>query len=308
MKFGMITESHMQKYHGMSCKEYSEKFNLRKGQINPHHSKNIIGKGNPRYGVKPSKETREKIRKIHEESGRFKGKGNPMFGKTHTKKVRKIISDKLKISLKGEGNPFFGKKHKKETKRRISKIRIERGLAKGKNNPLYGKKHTEETKRRISEKNKGENNANFGKKLSEKRKRELSKIKKKFFKENPEKHAQYIIAENYKKQKNRRGGYISKKQIEIYESLKQKFSDARLNHPIVTEKRVYFADVGIPSLNLDVEYDCEYWHDEKKDKIRDKDIMDIGWKVIRLKDKHVDKIKGEELLNHVLVLIESKLS
>ena len=98
----------------------------------------MTGKGNPIYGTERPKETREKIRKVHKKSGRFKGERNPMFGQTHTPRVRKILSKKLKIVMKGKGNPFYGKKHKKETNEKISKIRIDLGLAKGKNNPLYG--------------------------------------------------------------------------------------------------------------------------------------------------------------------------
>ena len=56
-------------------------------------------------------------------------------------------------------------RHSDETKMKISKIRIERGLAKGKNNSMFGKKHTEKTKRKQSELKKdkycGEHNPNW---------------------------------------------------------------------------------------------------------------------------------------------------
>ncbi len=275
----MITWTHLYK-HNISFNEYARRFNLQKGQINPLHSKKMSGKGNPIYGTKRPKETRDKIRRTHKRSGRFKGKGNPMFGKTHTKEARRKISEKLKVSLLGEGNPFYGRKHKKKTKELISKIRIERGLAKGKNNPLFGKGHTEKTKIKIS------------------------KIKKELFKKHPEKHVQYLIVKNYKKQKIKKGGYISKKQAEIYSLLKNKFKDAQLNFPIVTDKSVYFADVGIPSKKLDIEYDCWYWHSLKNDRKRDRHIKKVGWNVIRLQDRKVDKFDKVELLNYVLLLIQ----
>jgi len=272
----MITESHMKKYHNIGCREYSKKFNLKKGQLNPHHSKNMLGSGNPRYGIIMPDELREKIRNIHKTKGTFKGKKNPMYGQTHTLEVRKFISEINKIKMKGEGNPFYGKKHTKETKKKISSIRIRLGLSKGENNPLYGIGHTEETKRKIS------------------------RIKKEFFLKNPEKHIQVIMAKNYKNQKNKKGGYISKGQIRVYEVLKKKFPEAKLNHPIVTKDSVYFGDVGIPSLKLVVEYDGQYWHDSEKDKIRDQKMNKAGWRVVRFMDKEVDRLIGVDLLDYIL--------
>ena len=72
-----------------------------------------------------------------------------------------------------------GKKHTEEHNNKISKTRIEKGIAKGENNPMYGKKHTDEAKKLIrkanqdkrmseefksirSEKYKGIGNPNYG--------------------------------------------------------------------------------------------------------------------------------------------------
>ena len=281
--FEMITESHMQKEHGISCKDYAQKFNLEKGKLNPHHSNNMSGQGNPRYGAIISQNTREKIRDIHKQSKRFAGDGNPMFGKTHTIEVRKILSAFHKGKMVGNKNPFFGKKHSEATKQKISSIRIEKGLAKGKNNPLFGKGHTEKTKNKIS------------------------LLKKNFFREYPEKHINSIIASNYKNQKNKKGGYISKKQVDIYELLQKKFPDARLNYPIKTEGGLYFADVGIPSLKIDVEYDSSYWHkDTAKDTKRDQNIKMEGWNIIRIKDKQTIEITDKKLGEYLLVVLNEK--
>ncbi len=193
---GMITESHMQKYHKISCRKYAQMFNLRRGEINTQHSKNMTGKGNPRYGVVMPRETREKIRDIHKKGRKFKGKNNPMYGQTHSLEVRRKISEFNKIAMKGEGNPFYGKRHSNKTKNKISNIRIKLGLARGKNNPLFGRGHTEETRRK------------------------QSLIKKEFFMKYPEKHVNSLIIKNYKKQRNKKGGYISKKQGDIYELIK----------------------------------------------------------------------------------------
>ena len=86
---GMMTESHVRSVHKMSCDQYAQKFNLKKGELNPHHSKRMCGKNNPRYKAIVSQATRDKIRWIHKDKGTFKGSRNPMFGKKHNKEVRK---------------------------------------------------------------------------------------------------------------------------------------------------------------------------------------------------------------------------
>ena len=262
----------MRSKHNITCEEYAKRFNIKKGKLNPHHAESMTGKGNPRYGIPHSKETKKKISSIHKKSGKFKGKRNPMYGKTHSQEVRKKISNHYKGLLIGEKNPFFGKKHTKETKKKISKVRIEKGIAKGERNPLYGRGHTKETKAKIS------------------------KIKKAFFRKYPEKHINSIIAKNYKKQKNKKGGYISKKQIEIYELIKEEYKDSQLNLPIKTKENLYFADVGMPSIKLDLEYDSSYWHQNiEKDIKRDNNIKDAGWRVIRIKDEDIKGFKPERI-------------
>jgi len=81
--------------------------------------------------------------------------------------------------------------------------------------------------------------------------------------------------------------------------IKIKFPDAQLNYPIKTKEGLYFADIGIPSQNLDIEYDGEYWHNKEKDEKRDTNITNSGWKVVRLKDKDVDKYDEQSLLDHI---------
>lgn len=124
-KLGMITESHMKKYHQITCKNYAKKFNIKKGELNKQHSKKMTGEGNPRYGIIMPQKLRNKIRRIHKKSGRFKGEGNPMFGKTHTLKVKKFLSEHLKGAMIGKNNPFYGKKHTEETKERLSRNKKE---------------------------------------------------------------------------------------------------------------------------------------------------------------------------------------
>jgi very-short-patch-repair endonuclease len=277
----MLTASHLKKFHNISCEEYSIKFNLEKGQINPHHSQRMSGRGNPRFGICMPYELRDKISRIHKMRGTFAGEKNPMYGKTHTLEIRKLISTINKIKMKGEGNSFYGKKHTEKTKNKISEIRIKLGLAKGEKNPLFGKGHTEKTRKK------------------------LSVIKKQFFLKFPDKHINSIIARNYKIQKNKKGGYISQGQIKLYEIIKKQFQDAQLNYPILTKSTVFFADIGIPTFKLDIEYDGHYWHNPQKDMIRDRKIQKSGWKVIRLSDEELGK--QIDVLNYVYQKINGKI-
>ena len=166
----------------------------------------------------------------------------------------------------GINNPFYGKKHSEETKNRIRYLHKDKGTFKGSRNPMFGKKHNKEVKLK------------------------MSKIRKEFLTKYPEKSINSIIVHNYKKQKNKKGGYISKNQLKIYQILKKEFPDAKLNYPIITKDTVYFADVGIPSLKLDIEHDGSYWHNKLKDYQRDIHIKNIGWKVVRIKEKKFSKI------------------
>ena len=271
-------------YHNLICKDYANMFNLKKGELNPHHSKSMTGKGNPIYGTHRPLKTREKIRWIHKSKGTFKGKKNPMYGKTHTQEVKKKLSKFWKGKLIGNKNPFYGRKHTKKFKEHLSRLRIEKGLAKGEKNPMFGKNHKKSTKLRISQ------------------------IVRNFYYNHPEEHPIYIMAKNYKKQKIKKGGYISKGQITIYNLIKNNFyKSAKLNYPIKGNNRVYYGDIVIPSKKLNIEYDGTYWHRNRKnlDKIRDEDIINHGWKVIRIYEGEFIKIKDkEELLNHVKNLIK----
>lgn len=91
------------------------------GKKRPEHSEAMKGSRNPMFG-NPREDLQLK----------FSGEGNPMFG------------------LTGELSPNFGSKRTEETKDKmrlpksqdhkdkISKIRIEMGIAKGENNPMFG--------------------------------------------------------------------------------------------------------------------------------------------------------------------------
>jgi len=77
-------------------------------------------------------------------------------------------------------------------------------------------------------------------------------------------------------------GYISRQQWLMFHITKSVFPDAEINHPIKTARSLRFADVGIPSLSICLEYDATYWHDPEKDGIRDVELAQVGWRTIRM--------------------------
>ena len=55
----------------------------------------------------------------------------------------------------------------------------------------------------------------------------------------------------------------------------------------------YFADFADPVKKIVIEIDGAEWHDKEKDKIRDKDMNELGYKVIRFEAKIVFNIAKE---------------
>ena len=81
----------------------------------------------------------------------------------------------------------------------------------------------------------------------------------------------------------------SKPQVELYNIIKEIYPEAILNYPILN----FNVDIVIPSLQLAIEYDGSYWHqDEDYDKQRQNKIEQKGWKFLR----YVDVVPQKEIL------------
>lgn len=71
---------------------------------------------------------------------------------------------------------------------------------------------------------------------------------------------------------------ISYPQLILFKIITSCFTDTMLEYAVANKS----LDIAIPSLKLDIEYDGEYWHQDKaKDAKRDKELISLGWKVIR---------------------------
>ena len=116
-------------------------------------------------------------------------------------------------------------------------------------------------------------------------KKKFGEMKRRFYLEHPEKHPNRVLG----------GHNISKPQLELYLLIKERYPEARLEFPIRTLHSIRFADIGIPSMKLDIEYDSDYWHNKVLDEIRTKHLEEVGWKVLRFSNKDNIQLKVKEL-------------
>jgi G:T-mismatch repair DNA endonuclease (very short patch repair protein) len=129
----------------------------------------------------------------------------------------------------GQGNPFYGKTHTKETKEKISKSR--EGKATGKGNSMSKQKWRDKARKNLIKKWESGDLENTRKFMSEKLKetRRLGKLTS-------------VI--------------VSKKEKEILKEIKKMGFDVIGSHKVDTK----ICDIYIPSLNLIIEYNGDYWH------------------------------------------------
>lgn len=86
-------------------------------------------------------------------------------------------------------------------------------------------------------------------------------------------------------------------QVELWKLVSKICPYVYLNFPVYDPK-CYSIDVAIPKLNIAIEFDGSYWHqDREKDSRRQKELEEIGWKFIRYLDKipSKEKVKSDIL-------------
>lgn len=116
-----------------------------------------------------------------------------------------------------------------ETRRKLSEIRIEKGLGKGENNPMYGKIHSENTRKKISEKLSGENHPFYGKHRSEDTKKKIGEAKSK-----------YTLWDSAKVQYNKSKMFRKNRQPDPVKCFRLKYNGREINiglfHDFITPK------------------------------------------------------------------------
>jgi very-short-patch-repair endonuclease len=214
----------------------------------------------------------------------------------------------------GENNHFFGKKHTAESKLKQSLIkigkeqsvewRLKNSLAtKGEKNHNYGKKCPDWQKALISK-------ANTGLKRSDEFKINLS-IKNTGKIRTPEQRKHYSEGgkkrpkpseETKKKIRMKRLNQIipiKDTSIEIKIQNYLKMLDVEfVKHKIIMIEHSYQCDIFVPSLNLVIECDGDYFHNypfgKELDHVRNKELVDAGFKVLRLWENEIKSISIDE--------------
>jgi very-short-patch-repair endonuclease/DNA-binding NarL/FixJ family response regulator len=85
----------------------------------------------------------------------------------------------------------------------------------------------------------------------------------------------------------------------LYQIVLKHYPNSISSLPIKREDgHFWIIDVAIPEHKLAVEFDGSYWHNIEKDKIRDKALLKLGWKTLRLRYDYTPT--SEELEQHFL--------
>lgn len=266
---------------------------------------------------KHSKETRKRM------SENRKGEKHPFYGCHHTEETKQKMSE----SHSGENHHMYGKTHTKEAIHKIKIARAKQVFPEGTN-----KKRSETQKGRIfSEESKEKMRQHALKRFSDKKNHpfygikrpEVGLINSKKFKgiTYDERHGKKKSAEIRKKLSDKRATQIFPKQDTKIELKIQGFLEELqieyIKHFYMKYiKSHYRCDIFIPSLNLVIECDGDWWHGnpsfydqkeltikQKEQKIRDRlrtdQLKQHGFKVIRLWEddiKELDIIKFQQII------------
>jgi len=201
-----------------------------------------------------------------------------------------------KIKQNAKTNPNYGMKGKNHLEKTKNKIR----------ESLIGHKVTEETRKRIKEKLNARFNDRtkvpmFGKHHSEKTKTQISEnLKKKYGGGyiNPRLGSTITEETRDKLKKARAKQIVPKKdtsiEVKIQNFLKQLGIDFFTHQYMKEIEHGYQCDILIPSMNLVIECDGDYWHKypigNDLDHIRTKELLEKGFRVLRLWECEIRKL------------------
>jgi len=222
-----------------------------------------------------------------------------------------------KKTNKGKNNPFYGRRHSKES---LEKMRNPR-----KNRPNKSEAH----KRKISEANKGRIfSEETRKKLRERSAVGRPEVRKKISnslkgvnagKNNPfygKHHSEQTKMEMRRKRRNIISPVKDTSiEVKVQDFLKQlgiKF----LTHQYMKINHGYQCDIFIPSMNIVIECDGDYWHgnpdffkgekvtgkmikQREKDECRTKELIEKGYNVLRLWEHEIRSMNMDEFLNRL---------
>ncbi len=196
------------------------------------------------------------------------------------KKFSEEHKNKIRISMKNYV-------HTEEHKRNISAGKI-------------GHIVTEETRRKISKKQKGRVSWNKGKSWSKESKSRMSiSAKKRLPNRKGEKQSELT---KQKLRLIRLNQVIPTKntsiEVKIQNFLKQLNIEFTPHKPITNIKHIYQCDIFIPSKNLIIECDGNYWHNypigKFMDYVRNEEIKEAGFNLLRLWEQDINRMNLNE--------------
>ena len=208
------------------------------------------------------------------------------------RKAKDFIDNRPDLKYQTKGKTYEEIMGKEKAKQRKNKLRE----LKGEKNPFFGKNHTEKTKNIIREK--------WTIERREQARQDMINGKANYI-------ASFINREKLSEKlriwmKDGHAAYMnmfiknpSKPQTELYNMILFLCPYAIINYPCLN----YSIDIAIPFLNLAIEYDEPYWHQDKEaDKKRQKKLEEEGWLFLRYE---IIPTK-EQLLNDVNKILKGE--
>jgi len=250
--------------------------------------------------------------------------------------VEKALVIKLKSRLSHLGKPSRKKgiKVSPEVVEKSRVARLGRKMSEEEKQKRRGTKRSEETKQKISQTTKNMIRANpelrkrpsyeeyYGvekaleikKKQALKCDRELrSQRKKKYWQLNPNggfkgrKHTEELKQASRERRKN---VVFPKKDSSIEVKVQQYLKDLGIDfftHQYMNIEHGYQCDILIPSINLVIECDGDYWHKypvgTEVDVVRTKELMEKGFKVLRIWEREIRQMSKEDLKQKIEVTL-----
>lgn len=195
---------------------------------------------------------------------------NPHYKKRGQKPWNKGISSKIECTCIKCGIKFYSYKKRKYCNHSCAR---------------KGVKFTKIWKDRISNKLKGNKNGRFGKGkiISEDARIRTSNTLKKRYKEHPE------LKENLRRKRYEQKIIYESKPEKLFQEELIKRNIAFKKHKYIKIQHAYQCDIFIEP-NIVIEIDGDYWHNKSeniiKDKIRNKELIENGYKIFRIKTSY----------------------
>ncbi|MDO8623125.1 MAG: NUMOD3 domain-containing DNA-binding protein [archaeon] len=197
----------------------------------------------------------------------------------HSDETKKKISNSL---LKNPVRYWLDKKRSEESKLKMSLSH-------------KGIKLTEETRRKISESNKGKT---LGSKLSDEQKIKLSNSHKNQIPWIRGKHHSQESKNIIKLARSKQVLPVKDSSIEVkLQSFLKELNITFIKHKYIKIDHAYCCDIFVPHQNLILEADGNFWHKyptgREIDRIRTKELLEQGFKVLRLWESEINNMNIE---------------